>query len=309
MNFNANSLKFKPFVPEKLKGTQTLNNFKYRDAILDISMKGHGNKIRTISMDGKPLENATVPGNLEGKHTIVILLEDNELSESKTNLVGSYFSPATPVVSYDRKSLKWEAVKGAVKYQVLRNGREETAVTQTNFKVIAGPYAEYQVIAIDSLGVPSFASEPVETGKDQAAKIIEMETILPKEKLPYKGFTGQGFVEISKQKNTMISINLVIPEAGTYAIDFRYANGNGPTNTENKCAIRTLMNGQDIAGTFVFPQRGKGEWSDWGYSNPVQMKLEKGKINLKLVFSRANENMNGEINQALLDHLRLIKLD
>jgi hypothetical protein len=100
-----------------------------------------------------------------------------------------------------------------------------------------------------------------------------------------------------------------VPEQGTYAIDFRYSNGNGPTNTENKCAVRTFSVDDVFAGTFVFPQRGKDQWSDWGFSNTLQLELTKGSHQLRLSFERWNENMNGEINQAMLDYLRVIRIN
>jgi len=99
-----------------------------------------------------------------------------------------------------------------------------------------------------------------------------------------------------------------LKEAGMYANDFRYANGNGPINTSNKCAIRTLKSDNTFAGTVVLPQRGTDEWSDWGYTNTVQVKLEKGTHSISLSFEPANENMNGEVNQAMLDNMRITKL-
>jgi hypothetical protein len=59
----------------------------------------------------------------------------------------------------------------------------------------------------------------------------------------------------------------------------------------------------------VFPQRGKGEWSEWGFSNAVKTKLSKGKHTVTLAFKPANENMNGDINQAMIDYLRIIELN
>jgi hypothetical protein len=90
-----------------------------------------------------------------------------------------------------------------------------------------------------------------------------------------------------------------------YAIDFRYANGNGPTNTENKCAIRTLFVDNVPINAIVFPQRGKEEWSNWGFSNALKVPLKKGKHIIAISMETANENMNGEINQAMIDYARL----
>jgi hypothetical protein len=62
-------------------------------------------------------------------------------------------------------------------------------------------------------------------------------------------------------------------------------------------------------GAQVFPQRGIAEWSNWGFSNAIQVRLKAGKHTLKLEFMPENENMNIEINQAMLDYVRLVKIE
>lgn len=98
-----------------------------------------------------------------------------------------------------------------------------------------------------------------------------------------------------------------IETAGNYFLDIRYANGNGPVNTENKCAFRTVSIDNKNAGTLVFPQRGKDEWSNWGWSNSLKLSLTKGTHPITISLENWNENMNGAINQAMLDCIRLIK--
>ena len=93
-----------------------------------------------------------------------------------------------------------------------------------------------------------------------------------------------------------------------YAVSFRYANGNGPVNTENKCAIRTLKVDNKFQGTIILPQRGTNEWPNWGNTNSVQVKLSKGNHLISLVLEPYNENMNGDVNQALIDVLSVYKL-
>ncbi len=150
---------------------------------------------------------------------------------------------------------------GAKAYRALKNGRELTANANaaTGWPVPTAAYSECQVIAVDDQGLESFVSEPVAViGEGTAGQQVPLETVAPKSKLPYQGFTGAGFVETSAIKNQAIAILLVVPEAGLYALDFRYANG--PVNTENKCAIRTLRDGAGaLLGTVVMPQRGVGE--------------------------------------------------
>jgi len=58
----------------------------------------------------------------------------------------------------------------------------------------------------------------------------------------------------------------------------------------------------------VLPQRGVGEWSNWGFTNAVLVQLPKGTHQLTLAYEPANTNMNGAVNQAMLDYLRVQKI-
>jgi hypothetical protein len=89
----------------------------------------------------------------------------------------------------------------------------------------------------------------------------------------------------------------------------RYANGSGPVNTDNKAAIRTLRVNGDRIGPIVMPQRGPDLWDDWGYSNPQRVALAAGTHTVTLVFTDSNRNMNGTVNAANLDHVRLTRLE
>lgn len=307
INYNENSLQFKPFVPQALAGERSLKQFKYRNAWFDIAMKGYGNQIKSITLDGKPIANGIVPADLTGKHAINITLANNSISGT-SNRQPDYTAPETPEVHYHKGQLSWLPIKNAVSYRIIKNGKYLSPAKSTNLRLTSDAYAEYQVAAIDAKGVSSFSSEPVEVIPVNALKTVEAESSYAASDLPYKGYSGKGFVETSKTKNTMLNMPVNINETGTYAISFRYANGNGPINTENKCAIRTLDIDNNFVGTIVLPQRGKEEWSNWGYTNTVKIKLSKGRHVVTLQFKSANENMNGDINQAMVDCLRIIKL-
>jgi hypothetical protein len=127
-------------------------------------------------------------------------------------------------------------------------------------------------------------------------------------KSEHEGYTGEGYLPLSKGENTTVKMNVIVDEAGTYALDLRYANGNGPINTDNKCAIRTVRVDGERLGAAVLPQRGVDAWSDWGYSNTLRVELKAGTHTITLAFTDSDENMNGEVNAAHLDHLRLTRL-
>ena len=79
--------------------------------------------------------------------------------------------------------------------------------------------------------------------------------------------------------------------------------------TDNKCAIRSLYTNGSYQGVMVFPQRGQGEWSDWGWSNSYSVTLNGGTNEINLIFELWNNNMNVDVNTALLDYMRVIRID
>ncbi|WP_245575857.1 MGH1-like glycoside hydrolase domain-containing protein [Hymenobacter norwichensis] len=314
MHLQVDGLTFRPFVPQALQGQRKLTGFRYRGAVLDVEMQGFGNIIRSITMDGQPLTDATVPTTLTGTHSIRIEITNQAPAATVQNKVAHHVAPATPAVTHTAGHLSWAAIDQAKAYQVLRNGQFAGQTTETSFVVSASTsYTEYQVIAIDAQGFESFASEPLPVGAQLHERLevegIAIEPEISNTDFAGKSYSGSGLLEISTTRNRLLTLRITVPATGTYALDFRYANGNGPINTSNKCAIRTLRKGQQYLGTVVMPQRGVNEWSNWGFTNPVIVHLERGTYPLTLSLEAANTNMNSEVNQAILDCLRLIKID
>ena len=309
IEFKTNGLMFHPFVPKALADTRTLTNFKYRSSMLDITMVGFGNQVASFLLDGKPMDGNEIPATITGKHSIKIVLSGQGFKEDKINKVSNDIAPPIPAVTYKDGVLSWAKVNDAIKYLVIRNGNLFSQTTQLQLTVTPGAYSEYQVIAVDAKQYQSFASEPLVVVSDSAVNIYQAEGNLPTADVAYKGFTGKGFIEISKTINTSITLPVTINRAGTYAIDFRYANGNGDLGQENKCGIRTLLVDNKKAATMVFPQRGKDVWDNWGFSNTAKIYLTPGRHLIQLSFKPPNENMNIDINQAMIDYMRVTKIE
>jgi hypothetical protein len=124
----------------------------------------------------------------------------------------------------------------------------------------------------------------------------------------HQGFQGKGYVSLSVDKNTVVNLPVTVGTAGTYSIDARYANGNGPINSGDKAALRTLVvDGRDV-GILVMPHRGTNVWNDWGYTNTQWVRLSRGPHTLTLRYTTLDKNMNRKENTALLDHLRLTRI-
>lgn len=306
MRFRPDRLVFMPMVPPAYGGERTLDNLRYRAATLTVTVRGHGDGVRAARLDGRPVDAAEVPATMTGAHRLEIEM-NGRWPAARINRVENRWSPETPAVTLRDGVLAWAAVPGAVRYTVYQNGRPVTGTTETRAR-LDGPVrvAEYQVMAVDSLGLESFLSEPIRLA-DEGAVIIARPVGAPLER-EHAGFGGDGYVRLTREANTEVQVPVRITCGGLYAIDARYANGSGPINTDARAAIRTLRVGSDDIGVLVMPQRGTDRWNDWGYGTELRVPLSAGDHTLVLAFTDRDENMDGRVNTALLDHLRLTQL-
>ncbi|MBK8698558.1 MAG: glycogen debranching protein [Saprospiraceae bacterium] len=307
MEFHSDGLLLNPVIPAAYGGQKSLSNFKYRKSLLNISVNGHGNKIKSVTIDGNKHNTAFIPADWEGNHDILIEMANNDFSQQAMNKVDNHFSLPTVLAAKQGDKLIWETTAGAKEYRIYRNGALETTTHKTEYKVKDKMYAAYQVSAVDEKGYEGFTGEPVVFAKE--VQVVEMEKFVKPSNLPYTNFSGHGFIEVSNEINKTIDLQVEVSEEGYYLLDFRYANGSGPWNTDNKCAIRSLTVNGDYEGVIVLPQRGNNEWSDWGFSNSKKVRLRKGVNDFRITFEDWNHNMNVEVNTAMLDYMRVIKFD
>lgn len=306
LSFETYGLNISPTIPEVFGGKRTLSNFKYRDAILDITVKGFGKKISSVTMDGKPLNAAFVPSSTKGKHSIVIQMDNKNFNFDTINMVSNHFSLKCPEVKKVGSKIQWSAIPESDYYNVYVDGKFLKKTSETQLKINKSKTANYKVSAVDKNGWESFTSEPLLVVAESNITTFEIEDFAAKSNLPYTNFTGKGFVEFSSTNNKAVTITLNTKKSGKYLLDFRYSNGSGPWNTENKCAIRSLYVNELYNGALVFPQRGTDLWSDWAYSNSYQISLKKGLNIISLKFEDWNNNMNVDVNNMMLDNLRLV---
>ncbi len=74
MKFTEDSLSFSPFLPEEINSLQ-LKDLVYRNAKLNISIKGKGSRIETFSVDGIRQSNFSIAAAIKSNHTIEIVLK------------------------------------------------------------------------------------------------------------------------------------------------------------------------------------------------------------------------------------------
>ncbi|TAE20022.1 MAG: glycogen debranching protein [Bacteroidetes bacterium] len=326
MNFETNGIRFSPTVPRVYAGKRVLSNFKYRQAILDITVTGFGKKIKSFKVDGKKKRDFFFSADLVGKHNIEIELDNEGFDKDTINLVKNEFSLPTPSVTHTKDldylkkgyvfsfvpSIFAEEENMAIyengKFLMLNTDAKENEYPTIKFEK-PKPLKEYSAIALGKNKTESFISEPIQHIPQNQSQQIQFETLLPASPLLYTNYTGKGFVEISTTENRSLEIPITVGEAGKYYVRFRYSNGSGAWNTDNACALRSLYVNGDYRGAMVFPQRGTNEWSDWGFSNGYQVSLKAGENKIRLSFEEWNNNMNVDVNRAMLDYVEIIKID
>ena len=306
MRLEPERLAFRPMVPPSYGGERMLRDLRYRGATLAVTVRGYGDAVSTVRLDGRTIERAEIPAALTGSHTLDITM-NGRWPATAVHLVENRFAPATPRAALRGGALTWAPVPSAVRYVVYRNGGPVTRTTGTGIVVRrAGGLQEYQVLAVNAVGDESFLSEPV-----RVVAAADEQTVKPNVagvEHERAGYTGAGYVRLTREHNVTVTVPVHVSSAGTYAVDARYANGSGPVNTEDKVAVRTLLVDGDTAGVVVMPQRGSNQWSDWGWSNAVRVALGAGAHTLVLTYTPLDENMNRRENTALLDELRVTRL-
>ncbi|MBD5284312.1 MAG: glycogen debranching protein [Bacteroides sp.] len=284
IDFRKDGLEFRPFVPKAMAGTRTLDGFKYRDASLDITVSGYGDRIKSFIVNGKEQKDAFIPAKkAKGNMKIEIVMADNEIEPVGINRTPNVKAPLTPIAWLEDTTLVWNPIEYIGKYIIVKDGRKIAETHATTFN--ASEPGEYQVIGVSGDGVEGFASEPRST---RPQILVELPATM-------------------NDKTTVLNIPVEVPAEGDYFVSFRYANGNGPVNTENKCAIRTLSVDGERECLVVLPQRGRDNWDEFGWTNSVKVHLNTGPNTVTLDFRPEDENMNIETNSAVIDALRLVR--
>lgn len=316
INYTEDGIEFKPFVPRVLDGTRTLEGLRYRDAVVNITVHGYGNRIKSFTVNGRASRKHLLPRDAQGVQNVVITMDSKPIPASSINLTDNAKAPLTPLTrwvntpEYPYTVMEWNPIEYIASYDIIRDGKVVDNVRTTTYD--ASVPGEYMVVGVAADGTRGFASQPLSNAPFLTVEMPGETTVMSSSEIAYpakealRGYKG-GFVELD-QKTQPLTMHIEVPEDGLYTIAARYANGNGPVNTENKAAIRTLQVDGANAGTLVMPQRGVANWNDWGMSNPVRVNLRAGCHVLTIRMMPHDRNMNLTTNHALIDNITVTKI-
>ncbi len=92
----------------------------------------------------------------------------------------------------------------------------------------------------------------------------------------HSGYTGAGFANVDNRSDSYIEWSLYVPQAGTYDLQWRFANG----SSTNRTATVTV-GGTAQAANLSFPVT--GDWDVWAVSSQISVNLAQGQNAVRLV--------------------------
>lgn len=300
MNFLPNGIEFSPKVPICFDGNKVLSNFHYRNAVLNITVKGTGNEWSKITLDGKPLDDNFISGDITGEHNIVITMNgDHSNAGNITFAQKSKHLPPTPLWLWNGfygTNYNYDSNLG---YKILINSEPtysmRDSVLGTRDTIT---FRTYSLVAINKYG-HSFIAEPHQIST--SAKTYKLNKVAPH--LIAQGQFPVGYIYrpiLLDEENTSITIPLKTDAAGNYVIDLMYSNCVSSYNPMAS-AILTVDANNHLQGAIAVPST----WSmlNMTYSSQLIVKMLKGNNTITLKCAEDNN-----ISNILIDQLRIIKL-
>ncbi len=300
-------LHFSPYIPRGFEGTYRLEGYKLRGNSYDIEVTGTGRRIKSFTVNGKAQREPILPWEgLRGTTKVHVELVHSQLPQSAFAITETRWSPPAPTVEETDKGIKWNGERGET-YRLYKDGQflqEQTGKTYALPKT-AKP-GNYQVRTFAKDGTASFLSAPYWHMAERVHFDVHLETMVKGVDVSLHGH-GLGYVKTTASEYPTMSFVVEPPRAGTYRVVVGYANGCGNIETGSRCALRTLWANGQRAGTWMLPHRGAGNWTDWGLSNALLVRLQAGENRVEITLNPEDQNMDPlGVNEALLGNLHFL---
>ncbi len=278
-----------PAVPEALAGSIT-GKFMLRGRTFTYAIKGHGNHIRTLELNGQTV-GLPLPYSGSSENLLEIALDNEPFGDTLPPVLAHAEGLATPVAWREGEWLVWQAVKDVRTYRIYRDGQPWRELMDIRVQVDAdADIHHFQVLALGSWGRYSFLSKPVEWANEGQVIMVPV---------------PENRAWIKENNPSPMNIEFSVPDSGDWILDLEYANGAGSISDGNACAVRSVLIDGSRKGIVAFPHRKAFDWDNRGFSSTLKLTLESGTHSLSLVLDPLSENMNRAINRARVFSVRL----
>ena len=296
MIYDTDGITFEPYVPQWMEGPFYIDNFKYCDATIDLSLTGKGSEIVSITVNGENVGTSyTLPFGASGEYKIDIVVQEkaNEYADETVNLNDAknhVISPKMPVATLKGNILSWGAQSGCT-YKVW-TGSEYIDVQKNSYTIDPSVYGAYSVVVVSKDGVWSEMSRPIVVSPSRIKIEAESCTLngLGTTTVEGKKVVNDTF---SSSYDRSLTIKTNIKEAGQYLFWACYNDNssNDPTSCSNAAIRSVFVDGKDV-GALVFPVVNY----NFQTSTHLLIDLEAGNHEIVVKFDKAN-NYDSNMSQ------------
>ncbi len=288
ISFTPKGLAVSPYIPEIFQGDKVFTSLIYRADTLDLHIQGTGSTVARMEIDGLQTASHLIPDSLTGRHRVDVVMANNSLEEKVINYTEAVpFPPRPRIDSIGRDQYSVLSPSKDYSYVMAVNGISCKVISDGAFTVTpsASGLKSITAMSVDKAGyssvpaVPHVVFNPADTmivdrhdiphelRKAVAARIERnsRRRIKRREVIPTH-------LELTSNLNTELSFLVKAPQAGEYFVDIAYWRP-----SVNECFVSDLYTTDSLAGCFIMPSRK-------GFSNPLTVKLEKGRNRLKLIY-------------------------
>lgn len=309
MEFLTDGIGFHPVILPSLSGDKVIENFRYREADLDIIIHGTGSRIARFSIDGAETDVYRIPVTLKGHHRIEITMANNSLGRAGCTLTDPYHMPPVPDVRWSvaREARIVNYTQG-IDYEVYYDGVLQDVVAAPEYNIGRLPsFTVVDFVPVGSGNCRGFMGKPYNyipehRGSDimiQAPAIASTGT-----KLLADRRRAEKVVESAPARHARLPFTVDTDTAATYFLDVSYSNGS--VAPAGGVAVRNLFVNGVRTAALVMPSLGKRGWSRSAFSNMVSVELRKG-VNALSIDCPVPESYGAQNDTVLIRYVRLIK--
>lgn len=308
ITLTADRLEFHPFFTRGFASPMKISNLRYRNATLDITISGTGNRIARFAVDSVETPDYFIDAAIAGHHTLDITLANNTPALNDVEIVAQTWLPPVPEVTWpNHRTAEIADFKPSAKYMVYLNGVPYQTTETQSYRapnVDAATFISFAEIGRHGsegyIGKPRLLLPRGALTTLQVEEFAEAGTSLVRERR-----LSQRFVESARGSSAAkIVVEITEPDDRNCIVDLCYANGNGLPSDGNACAIRSLTVNGTPCGTFLLPARGDGWWLSTAFSNTLRCQLRQGINRLEITVPEGY----GQPLTVLIDYLRIIRL-
>lgn len=252
MTFSPEGIEFTPYVPQCMPADKTIYGIHYRHSSLSLVLRGTGNEVAQITLDGKRIEGNFVPTPVDGNHQIVVTLKWRQGNSGKTTISSPAIQlPNMPDVTWKNDSACILNFVTGDTYRMLVNGQRGPSVSDMALKWRPEhDIEEVAIVATNKYGY-SFMSRPAVIAAEKPITVTLADSLA----------------------SDTIACQVRVPQAGTYLAQLNYH----PSNGNDVLMVWVNTHPQ---GIFVLPAFDKFALPSGNY---VRLRLLRGNNNLLLV--------------------------